>query len=178
MGERPLSLKIISVPGPQISSGRHEEPERWYDQRVYDPEAKVFLHYLCRVCDEPNQYPYRFYCCKEHKEAWERNVLGPNWPTVRELIKERDNHTCQICGVTQDELTQRSLETDDYFFSEFSLEVDHIKPVKTHPHLEFVQSNLRTLCHDCHAKHGANPRSRPKAPPPGQPRLHDYEEVV
>lgn len=32
------------------------------------------------------------------------------------------------------------------------LEVHHILPVSTHPHLRLEQSNLCTLCHGCHLK--------------------------
>lgn len=160
----------------QISSGRYGEPKKWTDQYVYESK-KGQSGYACRQCGAPAKWPFTYYCIREHKEAWEKENSPPFWSDVRQEILKRDNHTCQICGVTQDELTQRSQETDRYFYSEFSLEVDHIKPVKTHPHLEFDRDNLRTLCHDCHSKHGANPRSRPKAPPPDQPRLHEYEEA-
>ncbi len=160
----------------QITAGRYGKPETWKDRSVIDPSSGRYKT-ACRWCGEPRQGRFHYYCSREHKELWEAKYSPPVWGFVRLEILERDNHTCQICGVTQDELTQTSQETNRYFFSEFSLEIDHIKPVKTHPHLEFDRDNLRTLCHDCHAKHGANPRSRPKAPPPSQPRLHEYEEA-
>ncbi len=52
---------------------------------------------------------------------------------ARQDCFERDNYTCQSCGVH-----------GGY------LHADHIKPFSTFPELRFELSNLRTLCVDCH----------------------------
>lgn len=55
-----------------------------------------------------------------------------NW---RKAVFERDNYTCQVCGVR-----------GTY------LEADHIKPWAFFPELRFELSNGRTLCRSCHDK--------------------------
>lgn len=52
-------------------------------------------------------------------------------------VKERDNYTCQICKVRGGVLHS-----------------DHIKPFCLFPELRFDTNNGRTLCKDCHQKHG------------------------
>ena len=39
--------------------------------------------------------------------------------------------------------------------SKQNIEVDHIKPRATHPHLELEFDNLQVLCRDCNRKKGA-----------------------
>lgn len=52
----------------------------------------------------------------------------------REAVFERDDYTCQICGVR----------------GGVELNADHIKPFAYFPELRFELSNGRTLCVDCH----------------------------
>jgi hypothetical protein len=53
----------------------------------------------------------------------------------RKSVFERDDYTCQICGVRGGKLS-----------------ADHIKPFSTHPELRLELSNGRTLCVNCHRK--------------------------
>lgn len=55
-----------------------------------------------------------------------------NW---RKQVYERDDYTCQLCGVRGGEL-----------------QADHIKPFSLFPDLRFELSNGRTLCKPCHRK--------------------------
>lgn len=50
-------------------------------------------------------------------------------------VFERDDYTCQDCGI-------RGIE----------LNADHIKPWSQYPELRYTRSNGRTLCVDCHRK--------------------------
>lgn len=67
---------------------------------------------------------------------------GPNWSKQRQKALDRDNYTCQVCGVTADELPR-------------SPHVHHIKPRGDYEgnfrqnHLD----NLITLCPSCHGKY-------------------------
>ena len=57
------------------------------------------------------------------------------WQALRHEILERDNWTC-VCGCGR----------------RTRLEIDHIKPVRTHPDLAFDPANLQTLAAPCHTK--------------------------
>jgi len=56
------------------------------------------------------------------------------WKALRALVKRRDGWKCVKCRARG------------------RLEVDHIKPVRTHPELSFDLTNLQTLCASCHSK--------------------------
>jgi 5-methylcytosine-specific restriction endonuclease McrA len=56
------------------------------------------------------------------------------WPALRLLTKRRDGFRCVECGTRG------------------RLEVDHVRPVRTHPALAFELSNLQTLCPACHGR--------------------------
>jgi 5-methylcytosine-specific restriction endonuclease McrA len=49
-------------------------------------------------------------------------------------ILERDGFRCKGCGC------------------DGRLEVDHVKPVRTHPELSYTPGNLQALCPSCHTK--------------------------
>lgn len=54
----------------------------------------------------------------------------------RNKAKERDNDTCQECGLREPEI----------------MEVDHIKPKSKFPELRYKLENLKTLCPNCHKR--------------------------
>lgn len=55
------------------------------------------------------------------------------WNSCRLKTLSRDGFMCQICYGS-------------------GIEVHHIKPIRSHPSLVFEESNLITLCKDCHLK--------------------------
>lgn len=67
---------------------------------------------------------------------------GTQWKDWRRKVFERDNYTCQECGVRNKKGLGRTVE----------LHPDHIKPFALFPHLRFDVSNGRTLCAPCHRK--------------------------
>lgn len=56
------------------------------------------------------------------------------WKSLRVRALRRDGFKCVACG------------------AQGRLEVDHIKPVRTHPELAYDLENLQCLCASCHAK--------------------------
>ena len=59
------------------------------------------------------------------------------WRKVRRIVIDRDGGLCVICrshGVVVP-----------------GSDVDHIKPLRTHPDLALVVDNLRLLCKSCHS---------------------------
>lgn len=56
------------------------------------------------------------------------------WKVVRLEAKRRDRFRCVECRAVG------------------RLEVDHIKPIRSHPELAFDLTNLQTLCASCHTK--------------------------
>jgi len=61
---------------------------------------------------------------------------GKNIEYFKKLVKIRDNFTCQICGLKDEEISQ----------------VDHILPVSKYPELKLNMDNMRVLCPNCHAR--------------------------
>jgi len=59
---------------------------------------------------------------------------GKNYLT--KFIKQRDNFTCQICGLRDEDI----------------IEVDHKMPKKLYPNLAKDKSNLWCLCPNCHRR--------------------------
>jgi 5-methylcytosine-specific restriction enzyme A len=81
------------------------------------------------------------YCQKHQRQAWQSSGrdtnasaaergYGSDWRAIRGRVLARDKFTCQICGAHN------------------ANNVDHIRP----KHLDGTdeESNLRTLCKDCH----------------------------
>jgi len=67
------------------------------------------------------------------------NYYGPQWSAIRQLVRERDQFTCQMCG---------ALEVDR------AHHVHHKIPLRSFTSLELANSldNLITLCPNCHRK--------------------------
>jgi DEAD/DEAH box helicase domain-containing protein len=65
------------------------------------------------------------------------NDYGPDWPSIRKSILERDQYTCQSCGTTP---------------KNGSLHVHHKIPFKTFTSVILANSseNLVSLCQNCH----------------------------
>jgi 5-methylcytosine-specific restriction endonuclease McrA len=79
----------------------------------------------------------------ENHPLWEgySEYYGEDWLAIRDLVRERDNGTCQICGTDSNELGQWP-------------DVHHIKPVKDFedPNNANYPMNLISLCSSCHGK--------------------------
>lgn len=159
MSERNLN-KSMDALFPQVRKNYHEEVGI-----VYTVDESI-----CRVCGEDvvdGRWSYCSVRCRELANAVQRAFL---WREVRKRVLRRDDHTCQICGVTRDELydeyhewREEKVETyDDAADREEvreitreieqrrpSLHVDHIEPISEGGN-KFDESNLRTLCAECH----------------------------
>lgn len=70
----------------------------------------------------------------EYAAHSKRVTRTQRWKALRLQVIRRDEWKCVQCGDMR------------------RLEVDHILPVKTHPELAFVLSNLQCLCGSCHAR--------------------------
>jgi 5-methylcytosine-specific restriction endonuclease McrA len=70
-----------------------------------------------------------------------RYYRGPNWFTQRAKARKRAKYTCQDCGAIEADLGR-------------ALDVDHIKPFTAFNSYKRANqlSNLRALCHACHAR--------------------------
>ena len=94
---------------------------------------------------------------KEHRR-WSKHVTrGQRWRAMRMAILERDGYACRSCGARG------------------RLEVDHVKPVRTHPHLAWTPGNLQALCASCHTR---KTRIECGHPPPDPKRTAWCEAVA
>ena len=71
---------------------------------------------------------------QEHRRYSRHVTRGQRWRTLRMAVLERDGYRCRECGATG------------------RLEVDHVKPVRTHPKLAYAPENLQALCPACHTR--------------------------
>ena len=71
---------------------------------------------------------------KVHARHSKRVTATKRWKVLRMEILERDGFRCKTCG------------------GRGRLEIDHIKPVRTHPRLSYEPSNLQALCSPCHTR--------------------------
>jgi len=71
---------------------------------------------------------------KEHHRHSAKVTRTARWKVLRMAILERDGFRCTDCGCGG------------------RLEVDHIKPVRTHPDLSYTPGNLQALCPSCHTR--------------------------
>lgn len=86
-----------------------------------------------------------------------RVTRGKRWHTLRMAVLERDGFRCRKCGARG-----------------CRLEIDHIKPVRTHPKLAYEPDNLQALCTRCHTR---KTRIECGHPPCPQNRL-DWRKAV
>lgn len=143
----------------------------------------------CRVCDEPVVDGRWNYCserCREIAQAVQRMFI---WDEVREEVLERDDYTCQSCGLSKDrwwrayheisELVYDHVGRDGSPLEESALidtpsrggfHVDHIDRISDGGH-PFDETNLQTLCKRCHHEKtaeenrtGENTEERPEIP--------------
>lgn len=71
---------------------------------------------------------------KQHHRHSQKVTRTKRWKALRAAILERDCYRCRSCGCGG------------------RLEVDHIKPVRTHPELSYDPGNLQALCPGCHTR--------------------------
>ncbi|WP_313138113.1 HNH endonuclease [Paracoccus jeotgali] len=71
----------------------------------------------------------------DYQRHSKRVTATRRWQVLRHAILERDGWACVDCG------TRRG-----------RLEIDHVKPVRTHPELAFDPTNCATRCQPCHTK--------------------------
>jgi len=145
----------------------------------------------CRVCTDP-VVDGRWSYCSERCRRIARAVQEKfTWTSVRETVLERDNHTCQSCGLSKEmavrahwqmhervnERTEHLRDIGDgmdlwrdrrrdlyetYGCDEYpKFEVDHIEPISEGGH-PLDETNLQTLCRPCHAEKTAGGSPRPE----------------
>lgn len=134
------------------------------------------VEYTCDHCGDtfhrpPSQADYEHvFCGLECRSNWQREsglyrgennpswkggyepYYGRNWEDARRRCRDRDDHTCQGCGVEEDELDQE-------------LSVHHITPFREfvpddgEPDFEAANDldNLVSLCQMCHKKYEGVP---------------------
>lgn len=108
---------------------------------------------VCEVCgrirtvldSKAKREPVRF--CSQNclriwlSEQWgdTNNPYKGKWRVVRRKALERDNHTCQNCGITREEIGHEP-------------DVHHITPVREFddPQLAHTLDNVICLCRSCH----------------------------
>ncbi|WP_153123264.1 HNH endonuclease [Peribacillus tepidiphilus] len=69
------------------------------------------------------------------------------WRELRQKAIKRDKYECQHCKRKGKVTTRKTLNK---YGKPTKMEVNHIKPVRTHPHLALELDNLEYLCIDCH----------------------------
>lgn len=71
---------------------------------------------------------------RDYHRHSQRVTRTARWKVLRMEVLERDRFRCKGCG------------------GGGRLEVDHIRPVRTHPELAYDKANLQALCPACHTR--------------------------
>lgn len=131
---------------------------RWGGSRTVKVECQQCGRKFTRQKAElENRSAYGPFCCHECYGKWRSENLagedspswkggytldygGSNWKRQRRRARKRDSHTCQDCGVTEQEWG-------------YKLDVHHIVPYDMFddPKTASRLDNLVTLCRQCHA---------------------------
>ena len=126
----------------------------------YCPKCNKRIHWrsnLCLSCDRkqyfsthqhPNKGKKHLQCSGSNHPNWKGGITPINfkirnsleYQQWRRTIFERDNFTCQKCGIRNYKGLGKSIK----------LHADHIKSFSKYPELRFDINNGRTLCKDCH----------------------------
>ncbi|QUS59394.1 HNH endonuclease [Synechocystis sp. PCC 7339] len=82
----------------------------------------------------------KYYSPRNQFNRWRDSGDGKNW---KKRQHEKQKHKCANpnCNFVY--------EKSEYF------DIDHIKPIKTHPHLAVDKKNLQLLCPPCNSRKGA-----------------------
>ncbi len=75
-------------------------------------------------------------------DDWSKDEYPPDWKNRSRIVRNRNNHRCQNCGV-------KYLPENDVV-----LDVDHVTPKSEGG--SHALDNLQTLCRDCHSKKHPN----------------------
>ena len=112
---------------------------------------------------------HKSFCSTEHSQAWQqRYVWNRNRNPVAWRILCRDRFACQDCG----EMSGYKNEFGVWIFKPTGLEVHHIVHVADGG--EDHESNLVTLCADCHlARHGKKRKEHDHGTDNRQPSNHE-----
>lgn len=161
----------------QLKSGRHfcghECTGKWKSENLKGENNPAFrsVKVPCKNCGfelfatpgRIKRNKYGIFCSKECNDDWRRENLrgamlynwkggyepyyGESWPSAKRKTRERDNHTCQNCGKTREEVGK-------------NLDVHHKNPFRNfgiERHLEANDlSNLISYCNRCHKLIEAN----------------------
>lgn len=74
----------------------------------------------------------------DYKEQYKEYLKDPRWKALAQRIRYRDNDRCKICGCKK----TRGME----------MNVHHLRYYPNHKPWEYDESDLITLCRDCHKK--------------------------
>ena len=98
------------------------------------------------------RYMWQRYLIRSQKQR-QREISHRRYIRVsdKETVFERDNYTCQICGISRDYLDNFCPGLGDYLL----LEADHIRSVKRGGSGSDID-NLQCLCWRCNRKKGGN----------------------
>jgi len=149
----------------------------------------------CRVCDEEVVDGRWNYCserCREIAQAVQRKFT---WSSVRDRVLERDDYTCQKCGLTKEmyhraywqirELVDDASDGNEEWLNAWeryrsppaaheAFEVDHIERIADGGHA-LDETNLQTLCYHCHKEKTIEENSGRRGPKQ-EVTLEDYAE--
>ena len=128
----PLHLRGMRAAGQVVlmdAAELFEEGKRWI--RAHCQEGR------CPKCGKPLPRRRQTWCSDECRDWWWNTF---HWGMITKRIMARDNFTCKICGRAQGRGVR--------------LAVHHIRPWSvSHDNSD---SNLITVCYECHAKLHAN----------------------
>jgi hypothetical protein len=136
--------------------------KRWNEQRKFCStkchglyNKKMGIKPPPRIGAKPWNYGKKFLAVSGEKNSHWKGGISKLYKTERHLVMEtieyklwrraifeRDNHTCQKCGIRSYKGLEKTVK----------IEAHHIKSWTKYPELRFAIDNGITLCIDCHHK--------------------------
>ena len=130
-----LACKALEKDGKRIPD--RTDPKRWVIENYDHIRQQAFLRPNKTESTPPtnSEIAQQIRKAKHNRFTKDSFLVSYEWRELRMKVLKKYGAKCMCCGATPD--------------TGAVMNVDHIKPRKTHPELALSFDNLQVLCHEC-----------------------------